>query len=295
MNNLIKLELKYKSVLDGEVENDSEKIGNFVHFVLPYLNKQEKVVEVDKHSKRVYERMKFVCGFMCCRAKEQTFATKQVLIRHLRTLHADELPGNGDFLAPGDHSVSSGYRLVCTNCNLRFNRTDKLRDHKLRYCSRIININLDEEDDEEAAAAAGKAEESSKVEIVEEPEVAVVSTDSSKTDELQMVKSLSCFSIKDDDDDNAADEIKVLAESNVDNNNNNNTKRLRTSESTDSISCGQKSTSTNSKRIKHYDDENNNEYDADDDEDELEKDLLLIKYLTAYESTMNNINKNKSA
>jgi hypothetical protein len=145
------LKIKYKSVIDGQVDDDPDKIANFLFYVIPFLAETRMVDHFDNRHNRTMQREKYLCGFKDCEAKKLSFVTKQVYIRHLITKHGLELPMNGDFLAPNANNASGVYGFRCLNCGARFNRKDKLKDHMTIYCTRPTKINdvYDDDDDDD--------------------------------------------------------------------------------------------------------------------------------------------------
>lgn len=120
------MKIKFKHVLDGEVENDKLKIENFRTIVLPSL--AEPIIMNDTR------KQVFVCKFDLCMERNQQFATKHSLIRHLRTVHANQIPGDGQYLAPKDTSIShDGF--ICSTCKRHFLRKDKFQEHCDQGCS----------------------------------------------------------------------------------------------------------------------------------------------------------------
>lgn len=121
---LANLKIKYKYILDGKVENDELKIHNLRTIVLPSIAEPIFNAESKKHH--------FLCKFVSC--VQRQFATKQSLIRHIRTVHVAEIPGDGQYLAPNDSSIKpDGY--ICGTCKRHFLRKDKYNDHLEQGCS----------------------------------------------------------------------------------------------------------------------------------------------------------------
>ena len=123
------LTMKYRNVLNGNLDENTEKIENFRKYVLPSL--AMNVVD-DNGLKR------YPCQFMECRNVARDYSTRTTLLNHLVEKHGHVLPNDGQFLLGNWNSDADPKTFLCMDCGLEFRREDKYRRH-LRTMTHIRN------------------------------------------------------------------------------------------------------------------------------------------------------------
>jgi hypothetical protein len=116
------------------IENNPQKIESFYKYVIPSL------------AYPVYfkfeNKTKYVCIFSPCKNVNKSFSQKQSYIRHVLSIHYDEMPGGGAFLMPRATSFK------CYKCQQKF------KNHKI-FLLHIQNckgneylVDLDDDEDD---------------------------------------------------------------------------------------------------------------------------------------------------
>jgi hypothetical protein len=137
-------------------EDSTDKKVNFEQYVIPALA---------RHYQRPRpEDPRYKCLFEDCR--KSSYANKATFIRHVRTIHGNQIPKSGSFLSNSRLIRANGSKFICKNCKKEYGRRDHLVQHLKRpsnkQCATYYSDDSDTDEDNE--------------DEIEEPEMELISS-----------------------------------------------------------------------------------------------------------------------